>query len=130
MLAHPNRVTRGDDYRRISRRGTRVSARGLVVLAELRADATAPTRFGFIITKRVGVAVVRNRLRRRLKAISRELLVLIPTGASFIIRVFPEAADLSYDELRTRTRAATLSASERIGVTAIPEQCSCADVVD
>ncbi|WP_192497001.1 ribonuclease P protein component [Gulosibacter chungangensis] len=130
MLAHPNRVTRGDDYRRISRRGHRVGARGLVVLAELHVDATAPTRFGFIITKRVGVAVVRNRLRRRLKAISRELLILVPTGASFIIRVFPEVADLTYAELRARVRGAVLNASEQIGVKAIPEQCSCADVID
>lgn len=130
MLAHPNRITRGDDYRRISRRGLRVGARGLVVLGELRTDATAPTRFGFIITKRVGAAVIRNRLRRRLKAISRELLLLVPSGASFVIRVFPEAAAYDYQELRSKVRGAVLTASERLGVRAIPEQCSCGDEVE
>lgn len=100
------------------------------MLAEVHIDATAPTRFGFIITKRVGVAVVRNRLRRRLKAIARELLVLLPTGASFVIRLSPEAAELSYAELRSRVRRSVLDASEKIGMNAIPEHCSCSDVVD
>lgn len=100
------------------------------MFAELQADAAAPTQFGFIITKRVGVAVVRNHLRRRLKAIARELLVAVPTGAAFIIRVFPDAAELNFQQLRTRVRSAVLDAGDQLGATAIPEQCSCSDVVD
>ena len=126
MLARANRITEGADYRRVSR-GPRIGSRGLVVHGLLRDDATAPTRFGFIITKRVGVAVVRNRLRRRLKAICRELLAAAPTGVDIVIRAHPEAVELDYDELRRRVRRQTISLVERLGATAIPEICSCAD---
>lgn len=72
----------------------------------MRTDSTLPTRFGFIISKRVGVAVVRNRLRRRLKGISLEVLSERPVGLDIVYRLNPEATDLSYDELRTSARAA------------------------
>lgn len=104
-----------------------MGSRGLVVHGLLRADAAAPTRFGFIITKRVGVAVVRNRMRRRLKAICRELLVNVPTGVDIVIRVHPEAVELDYGELRRRVRKQTLALVDRLAPTGIPEVCSCAD---
>lgn len=128
MLARANRVTEGADYRRVSR-GPRSGTRGLVVHGLLRDDATAPTRFGFIITKRVGVAVVRNRLRRRCKAICRELLMVLPTGLDLVIRLHPEAAELDYAELRRKVRRQALALAERLGATAIPETCSCGDEV-
>lgn len=127
MLARRHRVTSGSDYRRISRRGRRAGAPGLVVFAELCEDESAPTRFGFIITKRVGVAVVRNTMRRRLKAICYALLPIVPTGLSVVIRVFPDATELSYGQLETRVRSAVLKAAEAAGVRAIPEVCSCSD---
>lgn len=134
MLARHNKVTHGADYRRISRRGRRAGASGLVVFGEANRDATAPTRFGFIITKRVGVAVVRNHTRRRLKGIARELLLMVPVGASFVIRVFPEAADFSYAQLRAEVRRAVLNSAQKLGiepgdVTEDAEFCSCADSV-
>lgn len=135
MLARQNKVTSGADYRRISRRGRRAGASGLVVFGEANHDAASPTRFGFIITKRVGVAVVRNYTRRRLKGIAHELLTILPTGASFVIRVFPEAADFSYEQLRAEARRAVLASAEKLGLgvsdrTADPEFCSCADTID
>ncbi|MFD2675076.1 ribonuclease P protein component [Gulosibacter bifidus] len=130
MLARHHRVTSGADYRRISRRGRRVGAPGFIVLAECSRDAASPTRFGFIITKRVGVAVVRNRMRRRLKAICFEALPLLPTGLSIVIRVFPESASIPYAQLRAEVRAALVKAAEQAGLLAIPEECSCSDVVD
>lgn len=128
MLARPNRITLGADYRRVAR-ASRIGCRGLVVHGALRDNAAAPTRFGFIITKRVGVAVVRNTIRRRLKAICRELLVTVPTGFDVVVRVHPEAAGFSYDELRERVRYGVLAMAERLGPDAIPEQCSCGDEV-
>ncbi|WP_185714982.1 ribonuclease P protein component [Gulosibacter macacae] len=129
MLARANRITQGSDYRRLTR-APRVGGRGLIVHGAIRDDALAPTRFGFIITKRVGVAVVRNTLRRRLKAITRELLTLVPSGLDFVIRVHPEAVALSYEELRRQTRRQLLEVVQRVAPNAIPEQCSCSDVSD
>lgn len=97
------------------------------MFAELTENASAPTRFGFIITKRVGVAVVRNTMRRRLKAICHELLPLVPCGLSFVIRVFPESVSMSFAELRSAVRSSVLAAAEQAGRVAIPEICSCSD---
>ena len=50
---------------------------GFVLLMHPRGDGDAAMRVGFTVTKKVGNAVVRNRMKRRLRALARELL---PTG--------------------------------------------------
>lgn len=77
--------------------GRRWSAPGFVLLVRKRPDApgrapdqpdesqtrdqangnrpdAGPPRVGFTVTKRVGTSVVRNRLKRRLRALAREIL--------------------------------------------------------
>jgi ribonuclease P protein component len=50
--------------------GTKVPAAAFVLQARKRADR-GPVRFGFTVSKKVGNAVERNRVRRRLKEIVR-----------------------------------------------------------
>ena len=50
---------------------------GFVLLVHPRDDGEAGMRVGFTVTKKIGNAVVRNRMKRRLRALARELL---PTG--------------------------------------------------
>ncbi|NYF29806.1 ribonuclease P protein component [Microbacterium sp. JAI119] len=57
-------------------------------------------RFGFIISKQVGTAVVRNSVRRRLKAVCAEALPRVPEGTDVVIRALPASATASYAELR------------------------------
>ncbi|MEX6724595.1 ribonuclease P protein component [Parapedomonas caeni] len=54
--------------------GRRWSTPGFVLLAHPRLDDRDSSRVGFTVTKRVGNAVVRNRLKRRLRALAREAL--------------------------------------------------------
>jgi ribonuclease P protein component len=54
----------------------------------------------YAIGRRVGTAVVRNRVRRRLRALTREAAPLLHPGA-YMISVGPEAALLSSEKLRT-----------------------------
>ncbi|WP_258063465.1 ribonuclease P protein component [Pseudoclavibacter sp. Z016] len=114
LLPYANRVTKGDDYQAIVRRGVRVGARGITVSVRERDTNDTPTRFGFIVSKRVGVAVVRNRIRRRLKAVSRELLPEVGSGFDIVYRVHPEAAALGFEELRERARFGSLRGVRRI----------------
>ena len=48
-----------------------------------------PTRFGFIVTKKLGGAVTRNLVRRRLRAICFEYVRQAPTGSDVVIRPLP-----------------------------------------
>lgn len=47
---------------------------GFVLLVHPRDDGDAGMRVGFTVTKKIGNAVVRNRMKRRLRALSREVL--------------------------------------------------------
>jgi len=57
-------------------------------------------RFGFIISKQVGTAVVRNTVRRRLKAVCAEALPRVPEGTDVVIRALPSCATATYAELQ------------------------------
>ena len=47
---------------------------GFVLLVRDREDADASIRVGFTVTKKIGGAVVRNRMKRRFRALAREFL--------------------------------------------------------
>lgn len=54
--------------------GKRAPMPGFVLLARDRADNDPAMRIGYTVTKKIGGAAVRNRLKRRLRALARELL--------------------------------------------------------
>jgi ribonuclease P protein component len=54
--------------------GKRAPMPGFVLLVRDREDGDPAMRVGFTVTKKVGNAVVRNRMKRRLRALARELL--------------------------------------------------------
>lgn len=103
MLAKANRLTRGVDYRQVSRRGARCAGPQLVAHVVLTGEARAP-RFGFIVSKAVGNAVVRNTIRRRLKAVCAEALSAVPEGADVVFRALPASATAPFAELRGQAR--------------------------
>lgn len=98
MLTKANRLTSGSDYKATVRRGKRITSRNTVTYISRDAMGT-PVRFGFIVARSVGGAVVRNRIRRRLKAASFTLVPGLETGASIVIRALPPAAGATYAEL-------------------------------
>ncbi|OYY67631.1 MAG: ribonuclease P protein component [Sphingomonas sp. 28-63-12] len=54
--------------------GKRAPMPGFVLLARERADGVADMRIGYTVTKKIGNAVVRNRMKRRLRALARDVL--------------------------------------------------------
>lgn len=100
MLARPNRLTRGAEYKAVVRRGRRCAAANTVVYVLPSSDG-GTTRFGFIVSKQVGSAVVRNTVRRRLKDLCARELSGFPTGADVVIRALPAAATASFAQLHT-----------------------------
>ena len=55
-------------------RGKRFATPGFVLLVRPRGDGSGAMRVGFTVTKKVGNSVVRNRLKRRLRALARTAL--------------------------------------------------------
>ena len=47
---------------------------GFVLLVRNREDADPAMRVGFTVTKKIGGAVVRNRMKRRLRVLAREIV--------------------------------------------------------
>ena len=56
---------------------------GFILLARDRADQ-GPVRVGFTVTKKIGSAVVRNRMKRRLREVARASLGDAPPGYDFV----------------------------------------------
>jgi ribonuclease P protein component len=69
-----------------------------------------PARAGFVVSKAVGNAVVRNAVRRRLRHLVRERLVDLPAGTTLVVRALPGAAELSYARLGADLDAALAAA--------------------
>lgn len=81
------------------RGGLRSGTQTVVVYMALTGDA--PSMAGFAVSRTVGGAVIRNRVKRRLRAISAELLPTLPAGTHLVMRALPAAADASFESLRS-----------------------------
>ena len=103
MLARPNRLTRGSDYKAVVRRGARSAGTHTVTYVGGSIEPSediVPARFGFIVSKQVGSAVTRNTVRRRLKAVCAEALPSVAPGTDVVIRALPSAAVADFAALR------------------------------
>jgi ribonuclease P protein component len=54
--------------------GLRATTPGFILLVRDRKDADEAMRVGFTVTKKIGGAVVRNRMKRRFRALAREIV--------------------------------------------------------
>jgi ribonuclease P protein component len=64
-----------------------------------RNPAKPSVRAGFVVSKAVGGAVVRNRVRRRLRHLMRSRLGLLPDHTDVVVRALPSAANRTYAAL-------------------------------
>ena len=100
MLAAEQRLRDSDDFRRTVRSGRRSGGAALVVHLLVDAGSPTPTRVGFVVSKAVGNAVVRNRVKRRLRHVVKDCLAEVPASATLVVRALPPAAELDSAELR------------------------------
>lgn len=108
MLPARHRLRRSDDFSATVRGRGRRRAGGplLVVHAATRPEGgDGAVRVGFVVGASVGGAVVRNRVRRRLRAAMAERLDGIPCGTDLVVRALPAAAGASFGELSAELAA-------------------------
>ncbi|EWT06258.1 ribonuclease P [Intrasporangium chromatireducens Q5-1] len=118
MLPARHRLRESGDFTSAVRGpgASRAGGRLLVVHAN-RTDARAdlPPRVGFVVSKAVGNAVVRNRTKRRLRASVGTRLSGIPSGLDVVVRANPAAAQATYAELDSALERQLARVCEQVG---------------
>ena len=94
------RICRKRDFEQAFAEGRRRSGRDMLVV--IRPNATDESRLGLAVGRKVGNAIVRNRLKRRLREIFRRNRDRLPESVDLVVVLRPSAAELSFDDLRDR----------------------------
>jgi len=92
------RLTHRSEYERVKRDGITQRSK-LMMLNVMPVESSGLWRAGFVTSRRLGGAVVRNRLRRRLREIVRRHQHELRQGFWFVIVARYEAATASYGAL-------------------------------
>ncbi|MDE3017131.1 MAG: ribonuclease P protein component [Pseudomonadota bacterium] len=85
------------DFLAVSAKGRRAATGAFVLLARARQNEGG-ARFGFTVTKKLGNAVARNRIKRRLRAALRAG-AKAEAGHDYVLIARPKALDCPYGDL-------------------------------
>ena len=80
----------GEDFRHTIRRG----AKGVqpTLVTHVVPGTGGPTSVGFVVSKAVGSAVQRNRVKRQLRHLMRDRVASFPPGTKVVVRALPSSA--------------------------------------
>lgn len=93
-----HRITAKRDFTRVMQGGKRCTHGFFVVTAIHRGDGE-PARLGLAVSRRIGNAVRRNKVRRRLKESFRLSLPLLSTGWDVMVVARPGAFDAPFTQV-------------------------------
>ncbi|MGN0771451.1 MAG: ribonuclease P protein component [Christensenellales bacterium] len=79
------------------RKGTSVACGQLVLIY---APSRYPLKVGVVVSKKVGKAVVRNKIRRRIKEAFRLMIPHVADNYNYVVVARPQIATLSYAQIR------------------------------
>lgn len=98
MLAKRQRISAGQDFHNIYKAGQRIPGR--YVLVFFHPGQQDHNRVGFVVSKKVGNAVIRNRVKRRLRAILHDILPLLNTPFDIVINARPGISGISSEQMQ------------------------------
>ena len=98
-LSRPMRLRSRAEFQRSRKEGKSFAGKYLVVSVLRDEGATEPLRFGIILTRKVGNAVARNRVRRRVRSLLSKYGGRIEPGHQLVIIARYTAPGASFDEL-------------------------------
>lgn len=101
-----DRVRRRAEYLRAQKSGRRVHTGSFVLLVQ---PSDAGKQLGITVTKRVGCAVVRNRVKRLVREVFRQERAMFPEACQVVVVARPKAASLDYASARAELQGAERS---------------------
>jgi ribonuclease P protein component len=116
----PDRLHRSTEFLHLQRSGVRFQSPHFVIyagnLAVKHVDSPARSRLGVTVSRRIGNAVVRNRVKRRVREIFRkEMRAKLPTGIAVVVIARGGAGALASAAIRDELSMAARNLSGRIG---------------
>jgi len=93
-----HRLKRNRDFRIVFYRGKSVANRFYVLYVSRRVSG-GPARIGFSVSKKVGNAVLRNRVKRLLREVMRVRAQTLPDGVDVVIIARKDAAGLGLQQV-------------------------------
>ena len=121
--ARRGRLSRSADFDRVYRQGRALGGRALVVHTFPRGDEAEP-RLGLSVSRKVGGAVERNRVKRLIREAFRAELPRLRAGHDVVVVARPDVRELAEREGLDGVRAALADLLERAGLVAAPEAAS------
>nr|WP_255629073.1 ribonuclease P protein component [Cellulomonas wangsupingiae] len=106
-------MRRSADFQQAVRRGARGGRDTLVVHLTTTTDP-GPPAVGLVVSKAVGNAVTRNRVKRRLRALVTARLDALPAGSLLVVRAQAAAAGATSSRLAQDLDAALAGAGRRL----------------
>jgi len=116
VLPNQNRLRRREDFTKVYAKGDRYRGSYLSLKVLFDSNATV-TQIGIVVSKKVSkLAVSRNRFKRQLRAIFRQLLSQLKSGLQIVVTVTTVQSKPSYQEIwddliKLLTRAKVLHGS-------------------
>ncbi len=101
---HAVRIVRTSDYRMLYKTGRKIYSERFVLF--IRENGLGRHRLGITVSRKVGGAVVRNRIKRLLREIFRKSYGEIPKQLDIVVNVKADCAGAGYNDLRIEFLAA------------------------
>jgi ribonuclease P protein component len=98
-LPRQGRVRRRSEFLAAQRKGKKLHTQHFVIYSAARADDGQTSRLGITVSRKVGNAVVRNRIKRLVRETFRRHRALFPEGTDIIFIAKPGSAALTLSEL-------------------------------
>lgn len=99
LIPKQYRLKKKSDFQKIFKKG-RSSAGPYFVLYIRENEEKGPTRIGFAVSKKIGTAVVRNKIKRRLREAVRSLVPDIKDNYDIIIVARSRIKSISFFEIQ------------------------------
>lgn len=113
-LPKERRLRKRSEFQTVYEDGLRVPARFLTLFLR-RTSLSVPGRFGLTVSRKVGNAVVRGRVKRLLRESIRLSWDLLPNGSEAVFHARPPIRDADFEALQSEVKRVLRTAAGRSG---------------